>query len=235
MVKSDDNLSRDTLARDFNAQYWEGKYGLVSRNIPSFISSHAAKVLVAGKYLTVVRDLNPFNSTMMHEYNGSSSAIKKDVVTHLENSDLNKSSLSIDEDESMNDLKVTRILFDLNNPEELHLSIDRCYRYSSHALLSLLEQQYSLSLHLRSLRRFFLLEHGDFFTQFMDIAQGELSKEVKDIRLSRIQVMYKYTVFALTFLILLTKLDLYVIVLYCIVLYREIRVYFSWRCRLQLC
>lgn len=30
---------------------------------------------------------------------------------------------------------------------------------------SLLEEQYSLSSHLRSLRRFFLLEHGDFFIQ----------------------------------------------------------------------
>ena len=30
---------------------------------------------------------------------------------------------------------------------------------------SLLEEQYNLSTHLRSLRRFFLLEHGDFFIQ----------------------------------------------------------------------
>jgi hypothetical protein len=45
----------------------------------------------------------------------------------------------------------------------------------SHSLVvslthSLLEEQYSLSSHLRSLRRFFLLEHGDFFIQVLHAA-----------------------------------------------------------------
>ena len=37
--------------------------------------------------------------------------------------------------------------------------------YPSMPSSSLLEEQYNLSTHLRSLRRFFLLEHGDFFIQ----------------------------------------------------------------------
>ena len=58
------------------------------------------------------------------------------------------------------------------DPEGIHTLSDisqRAYLFSSRALLSLLEHKHGLSTHLKSLKRFFLLEHGDFFTQFMDI------------------------------------------------------------------
>jgi hypothetical protein len=60
-------------------------------------------------------------------------------------------------------------------------AIESAYAYSSRALLRLLEERYLLSGQLRSLRRFFLLEHGDFFTQFMDVAEDELKREVSPI------------------------------------------------------
>eukprot|EP01033_Poteriospumella_lacustris_P010690 gene10690-7612_t len=41
--------------------------------------------------------------------------------------------------------------------------------------------------HFHSLGKFFLLEHGDFFIQFMDMAETELRREVSDITLSRLR------------------------------------------------
>lgn len=66
-------------------------------------------------------------------------------------------------------------------------SVDAAHEFSSRALLRLLEEKYSLSQHLRSLRRFFLLEHGDFFVQFMDTAEDELRRDVAEVSVSRIQ------------------------------------------------
>jgi hypothetical protein len=66
-------------------------------------------------------------------------------------------------------------------------AIEEAYQFSSRALLSLLEEQYCLSAHLRSLSRFFLLEHGDFFIQFMDIAEDELRKDVREVSVARVQ------------------------------------------------
>ena len=66
-------------------------------------------------------------------------------------------------------------------------AIEEAYQFSSRALLSLLEEQYCLSAHLRSLSRFFLLENGDFFIQFMDIAEDELRKDVREVSVSRVQ------------------------------------------------
>lgn len=44
-------------------------------------------------------------------------------------------------------------------------AVDAAYRFSSTALLALLEREYNLTAHLKSLQRFFLLSNGDFFVQ----------------------------------------------------------------------
>ena len=83
------------------------------------------------------------------------------------------------------------------SPESLHaLSevVTEVYQFSSRALLRLLETQYRLSSHLRSLRRFFLLEHGDFFIQFMDTAADELRKEAREISVQRLQGLLQLAV-----------------------------------------
>ncbi len=89
-------------------------------------------------------------------------------------------------------------------------AIEDAYQFSSQALLRLLEAgtsptgvvdrdgqtshtgiggQTGLHSHLSSLSRFFLLEHGDFFIQFMDTAEEELRREVKDIPISRVKAL----------------------------------------------
>jgi hypothetical protein len=66
-------------------------------------------------------------------------------------------------------------------------AVESTYRYASQTLLYLLESRYGLRAHLQSLGRFFLLEHGDFFIQFMDMAEDELRREVADITVSRLR------------------------------------------------
>eukprot|EP01040_Poterioochromonas_malhamensis_P026570 gene26570-33439_t len=71
--------------------------------------------------------------------------------------------------------------------ESLLTAIEATYRYASQTLLALLERRYGLRSHFHSLGKFFLLEHGDFFIQFMDMAETELRREVSDITLSRLR------------------------------------------------
>lgn len=72
--------------------------------------------------------------------------------------------------------------------------VEEAYVYSSRALLRLLEEGHGLFTHLKSLSRFFLLEHGDFFIQFMDTAEEELRREAKDVALPRIQGLLQLAV-----------------------------------------
>jgi gamma-tubulin complex component 2 len=75
----------------------------------------------------------------------------------------------------------------------LSQAIQEAYVLSSRALLRILDAR-GLRSHMISLRRFFLLEHGDFFTQFMDTAEEELRREVKDVHISRVQGLLQMAV-----------------------------------------
>jgi gamma-tubulin complex component 2 len=51
-------------------------------------------------------------------------------------------------------------------------TIERAYTFASRAVLDLLMGEMQLMERLRSIKRYFLLEQGDFFVQFMDAADG---------------------------------------------------------------
>lgn len=158
MIFEDVSISKEALTEDFNAQYWDSKYTLVEKQVPSMLRSCAEKALIAGKYLNVLRESNP----------------------NLDNYSGNKESL-------VDFLKEKELKFNPEGENSLPNVIEEAYLFSSRALLRLLEQRHGLSIHLLSLRRYFFLEHGDFFTQFMDTAEMELKLEVKDISINRIQ------------------------------------------------
>jgi hypothetical protein len=69
----------------------------------------------------------------------------------------------------------------------LYQMIESAYQISSQMLLQLLMKGFSLQSHFETLGRFFLLEHGDFFIQFMDIAELDLRKEVTELPVHRLQ------------------------------------------------
>lgn len=155
MISENVSVSKEALAEDFNAHYWEGRYTLRNKHIPNLLKLHAQKILIAGKYLTVVRGCADFDQ---------SESIRQ------------------------SDASIVDCQFDSDVSGIISKCIDDAYVLSSRTLLRLLEVKYSLTDHLRSLRRFFFLEHGDFFIQFMDVAEEELRKEVKDVSLPRVQV-----------------------------------------------
>lgn len=59
--------------------------------------------------------------------------------------------------------------------------IDAAYQVSSARVLSLLTEQNHLMQRLTSVKHYFLLDRGDWFIHFMDIAHEELCKDVKNV------------------------------------------------------
>jgi gamma-tubulin complex component 2 len=97
---------------------------------------------------------------------------------------------SIDVEEAHTLLPRKRQLFlGMNGDMELMRIIEEAHLCSSRLLLRILMDRHGLIAHITSLRRFMLLEHGDFFVQFMDIAEGELRQEAQALTLSRVQTL----------------------------------------------
>jgi hypothetical protein len=168
---------REALQEDFNAHYWEGRYTLTPQHIPRILRAHAGKALTAGKYLNVIRDC------MTGE-----GFINQDPDTH------DISFKTPGDTEAQTVLKKRDLRYDLDGSSMLVNAVEEAYQFSSNTLLKILEEKYHLYSHLKSLRRFFLLEHGDFFVQFMDTAASELGKEAKSVALSRIRSLLQLAV-----------------------------------------
>lgn len=65
--------------------------------------------------------------------------------------------------------------------------IEEAYKFASKELLDLLLVENKLIDRLYSLKRYFLFSSGDFFVQFMDMADEELSKTKDDVNMARLE------------------------------------------------
>jgi gamma-tubulin complex component 2 len=178
MIAENVSYSKEALTEDFTSQYWEAHFTLRNEHIPQLLQPFAQKSLTTGKYLTVIRGCNGHRQgpLLPTNYEPFSAAKKIEDASNSANGEFSQYKL-----ESDCSTKIPK-------------AIDDAYRYSSQALLRLLEDKYALSEHLQSLRRFFLLENGDFFIQFMDIAEDELRKDVKEVNTQRIQSLLQLAI-----------------------------------------
>lgn len=196
MIAEDSSVSKDSLQEDFNAQYWDNRYTLNIKHIPKILSNHAQKALTAGKYLNVVRDCvgdYVVAASVASSAGPAAANASKGVLVSY-----NKSLKGSNKEEKFADLvlpKEQELILELErNDSTLTRAIEEAYQFSSQALLKLLESGYGLHSHFQSLGRFFLLEHGDFFIQFMDTAEEDLRREVKEIAISRVQNLLQLAV-----------------------------------------
>jgi len=75
----------------------------------------------------------------------------------------------------------------LLNPLKLSRCIDRAYHEASDTLLHMLLHEYGLLSSLRFMKKYFLLDQGDFFVDFLDGAEDELHKELPHVLQGRVQ------------------------------------------------
>jgi gamma-tubulin complex component 2 len=75
----------------------------------------------------------------------------------------------------------------LLNPLQLSRCIDHAYHDASDTLLHLLMGRYDLLSSLRFMKKYFLLDQGDFFVNFLDGVEKELQKELPNVLQGRVQ------------------------------------------------
>uniref|UniRef100_A0A8C5UXL7 Gamma-tubulin complex component n=1 Tax=Microcebus murinus TaxID=30608 RepID=A0A8C5UXL7_MICMU len=67
--------------------------------------------------------------------------------------------------------------------------IEKAFDHASKVLLDFLMEEEELVAHLRSIKRYFLMDQGDFFVHFMDLTEEELRKPVEDIAPPRLEAL----------------------------------------------
>lgn len=75
-----------------------------------------------------------------------------------------------------------KLRFSAINQRSHQLFIEKAYNFASNKLLQLLVSEKDMMGHLTSVKRYFLLQQGDFINQFMDATEEELAKNVQQIQ-----------------------------------------------------
>ncbi|KAI9314839.1 gamma-tubulin complex component protein [Dichotomocladium elegans] len=173
MILEKRNVKKENLKEDFNDAYWEMRYTVREKLVPSFLEPLQNKILLAGKYLNVVREC------------GVSIANPEDMqAVMLSNGMLNEQDATDDPRSS----SFTRSdVWTAVDGAGFVKSLEVAYKYANHTLLNLLIKDQQLMPRLRSLKHYFFLDQSDFLTSFLDLARDELKRPSREISLVRLQ------------------------------------------------
>ncbi|CAO3622233.1 unnamed protein product [Cunninghamella blakesleeana] len=203
MVLEKQNVKKENLKEDFNDAYWEMRYTIRQGGlVPVFLEPLKQQILLAGKFLNVVRECgvsiakpdemldtlsqNIFTIEQQLQQNQRSSRIftnnennDSQAYVYRRNSPTNNSNLS--QVATRNDVwaAVEGGVFIKN--------LEVAYKYANRTLLHLLLNEQQLTARLRSLKHYFFLDQADFLTSFLDLAKDELKKTAQEIPLTRLQ------------------------------------------------
>ncbi|KAA1113311.1 hypothetical protein PGT21_027790 [Puccinia graminis f. sp. tritici] len=126
--------------------------------LPRFLEVWEVKILLAGKYVNVIRECGVKGRTDEFEIDFEQAP---------------------DADGSTGLIKM--------NDDWFYGLIDRAYVSANRSLLELLMRSEDLLGRLRSLKHHFFLSQGDSFTTFLDSASYELGKKLRHVNVSRLQ------------------------------------------------
>ncbi|KAL2913523.1 gamma tubulin complex Spc97/GCP2 subunit Alp4 [Polyrhizophydium stewartii] len=146
MIEERKNLTKDKLREDFNDVYWEQRYTLRDDSIPLFLEPWKEKILMAGKYLNVLRECGI------------------EIPTGRDRKLTDAEGREVGLTDAARAVDGGRFAAD----------IEHAYRFANKALIDLLVKDHKLFERLKSLKRFFLLEQSDYLTHFLDLAVKDL-------------------------------------------------------------
>ncbi|KAJ3019842.1 Gamma-tubulin complex component 2 [Thoreauomyces humboldtii] len=164
MVVESPGLSKEeNLTGAYNDVYWAQRYTLREDYVPSFLAMFQEKILLAGKYLNVVRECGvdiPNVAVRYAEY---------------------RASVKASQQPALGDVVIAM------GGERFVEDIESAYGYANRTLLTLLFEDYSLLERLRSVKHYFLLDRSDFLVHFLDVAQEHLLKPAHDVGVEQVK------------------------------------------------
>ncbi|XP_059954348.1 gamma-tubulin complex component 2 isoform X2 [Mesoplodon densirostris] len=184
-------LRKEKIQEDYNDRYWEQRYTVVQRQIPSFLQKMAGKVLSTED---VVKDADEQPDEEVRGAGVAGFRAQESLspwswgvpgATLLAGKYLNVVR------ECGHDVTcpvAKEVIYTLKERAYVE-QIEKAFNYASKVLLDFLMEEKELVARLRSIKRYFLMDQGDFFVHFMDLTEEELKKPVDDITPTRLEAL----------------------------------------------
>ncbi|KAG0326622.1 hypothetical protein BGZ99_009294 [Dissophora globulifera] len=88
MIVESRKVSKENIKEDFNDAYWEQRYTIRENHVPTFLEPLKTKILLAGKYLNVIRECGIHLSTSSAEQNHGVAAVNQESSSYTERNDV---------------------------------------------------------------------------------------------------------------------------------------------------
>lgn len=171
MIQEKEHLKKEDVAEEYNNEYWTGRYSLNRLQIPSFLYEYQDIIVTTGKYLNVMRE-----SGCPVEYQQPPSTLATTAGT----TGTTRGTTSKSKSNSLTDLLYK------SNSRELGQFINSAYNFASKALLEMLMNRERIMERFASIGKYMLLQCGDWFCYFMDMAQSILIRNAADIKTTKL-------------------------------------------------
>lgn len=134
MIVEKNTVRKENLKEDFNDAYWEMRYTIREGSVPVFLEPMKNQILLAGKYLNVVRECGVIIANPEEMNQVANDELKK---TFLTNSRTSFAHIPRSE------------VWDAVNGAQFAKNLEVAYKYASHTLLDLLMNERQLIGRLR--------------------------------------------------------------------------------------
>ena len=190
MIFSPKSYIKEKLNDYYHDLFWETKFILSNINIPVFLSNIAPKILFIGKSYNIIKECGK-NIKCPYELEFESFRdIDKDEENNI--NDIIKSNFNIYKKNGIVDFngnnnnylynKSNQMIFETERIIEFENLIDKIYRWINDTLKNVLFNEKDLILMINSFKKYFLMEAGDFYNDFIEMNLELLNKGLNSIK-----------------------------------------------------
>ena len=190
MIFSPKSYIKEKLNDYYRELFWETKFILSENNIPTFLQKIATKILFIGKSYNIIKEcgknikcpyeqeLEMFRDKENEEENSINDIIKNNFNIYKKNdiADFNGN--------NVNNLykKNNQMIFETERIIEFENLINKIYQWINGTLKNILFDEKDLLLMIQSFKKYFLMEAGDFYNNFIEMNLDLFNKNLNKIR-----------------------------------------------------
>ena len=187
MIFSPKSYIKEKLNDYYRELFWETKFILSENNIPAFLQKIATKILFIGKSYNIIKEcgknikcpyeqeLEMFRDKENEDEDGIDDMIKNNFNIYKKND-------IVDFNGNNNFKKSNQMIFETERIIEFENLIDKIYQWINDTLKNILFDEKDLLVMIQSFKKYFLMEAGDFYNNFIEMNLDLFNKGLNKIR-----------------------------------------------------
>jgi gamma-tubulin complex component 2 len=207
MICSSKDYSKDKINEYYLDLFWEMKFKLNELNVPEFLNRIANKILFIGKSLNIIRETGKiiqcpfekeFESFSTKDEGNKNISIKKNLLNNnnvnnnnniISNGYNNNINNNINNYDNLDNNENKQMIFENERLIQFEKLINKIYDWTNDSLRHILFKEKNLDSLLKSFKKFYLMEAGDFYTELIESAKDLFFLEKKNINFEKLKIL----------------------------------------------